>query len=90
MLSHIRGSQKITPKGAISRKRSFPMVVSPSMGSRRDAAWLQPFWSYRWIDFTCAPVADSVFASGGQSEVQAVIQQFPDNHQLRNHFYCSR
>ena len=27
--------------------------------------------------FTCAPVADSALASGGQSEVQAVIQQFP-------------
>ena len=29
------------------------------------------------ISFTCAPVADSVLTSGGQSEVQAVIQQFP-------------
>jgi len=29
------------------------------------------------IAFTCAPAADSAFASGGQSEVQAVIQQFP-------------
>jgi len=26
---------------------------------------------------TCAPVADSALTSGGQSEVQAVIQQFP-------------
>ena len=29
------------------------------------------------IAFTCAPEADSVLASGGQSEFQAVIQQFP-------------
>ena len=29
------------------------------------------------IAFTCAPVADSALASGGQSEVQAVIQQLP-------------
>ena len=29
------------------------------------------------IVFTCAPAADSALASGGQSEVQAVIQQFP-------------
>jgi len=29
------------------------------------------------IVFTCAPAADSVLASGGQSEVQAVSQQFP-------------
>jgi len=27
--------------------------------------------------FTCAPAADSALTSGGQSEVQAVIQQFP-------------
>ena len=29
------------------------------------------------VAFTCAPVADSALASGGQSEVQAVIQRFP-------------
>ena len=29
------------------------------------------------IAFTCAPAADSALASGGQSEVQAMIQQFP-------------
>jgi len=29
------------------------------------------------IAFTCAPAADSALTSGGQSEVQAVIQQFP-------------
>ena len=35
------------------------------------------------IVFTCAPAADSALASGGQSEVQAVIQQFPYNwHRL--------
>ena len=49
------------------------------MGSRRGAARLHPFWSHSWIAFTCAPMADSVLASGGQSEVQAVIQQFPYN-----------
>jgi len=32
------------------------------------------------IAFTCALVADSALASGGQSEVQAVIQQFPYTH----------
>jgi len=31
------------------------------------------------IVFTCAPAADSALASGGQSEVQAVIQQLPYN-----------
>ena len=29
------------------------------------------------IVFTCAPAADSALASGGQSEVQAMIQQLP-------------
>ena len=36
-----------------------------------------PFWSHRWIAFTCAPMADPVLASGDQSKVQAVILQFP-------------
>ena len=34
------------------------------------------------IAFTCAPAADSVPASGGQSEVQAVIQQFPYSQEM--------
>jgi len=34
------------------------------------------------IAFTCAPAADSALASGGQSEVQAVIQQFPYTYLL--------
>ena len=29
------------------------------------------------LAFTCAPAADSALASGGPSEVQAVIQQLP-------------
>jgi len=29
------------------------------------------------IAFTCAPAADSALTSGGKSEVQAMIQQFP-------------
>jgi len=46
------------------------------MGSRRGGARL-PSGHSGEIAFTCAPAADSVLASGGQSEVQAVIQQFP-------------
>ena len=45
------------------------------MGSRSQAP---PRHSHSGeLAFTCAPVGDSVLASGGQSEVQAVIQQFP-------------
>jgi len=36
------------------------------------------------VAFTCAPMADSVLASGGQSEVQAVIQQFPYRNYFQN------
>ena len=45
------------------------------MGSRSQAP---PRHSHSGeLAFTCAPEGDSVLASGGQSEVQAVIQQFP-------------
>jgi len=42
------------------------------MGSRRGGARLHPFQSQGWIAFPCAPAADSVLASGGQSEVQPI------------------
>ena len=32
------------------------------MSSKRDADRLHPFWSYRWIAFTCAPRADEVLS----------------------------
>jgi len=60
-----------------------PVAVSPLVGSRRGAARLQPFWPCRWVAFTCAPMADSVLASGDQSEVQAVTQQLPYAFGLR-------
>ena len=41
------------------------------------------------IAFTCAPAADSALTSGGQSEVQAVIQQFPYSGKFKaeNHLH---
>jgi len=45
----------------------------------RGAARLHPFGHSGEIAFTCAPAADSALTSGGQSEVQAMIQQFPYN-----------
>ena len=53
------------------------VAVSPYMGSRRGGARLYPFWSHRWIAFTCAPTAGSVLASADQSAVQTMIQQYP-------------
>ena len=47
------------------------------MGSLWGGAWLMAASHSDEIVFTCAPAADSALASGGQSEVQAVIQQFP-------------
>jgi len=46
------------------------------MGSRRVST---PSGHSGEIAFSCAPAADSALASGGQPEVQAVIQQFPYN-----------
>ena len=42
------------------------------------------------IVFTCAPAADSALASGGQSEVQAMIQQFPYNCPRLNKLISSK
>ena len=38
------------------------------------------------VAFTCAPMADLVLASGGQSEVQAMIQQFPYRQDFKFHW----
>jgi len=43
-----------------------------------------PFSCTAGVASTCAPVADSALASDGQSEVQAVIQQFP---YTKNHVF---
>ena len=53
----------------ISRERSFLLGSQPLNGGLGGHSGE--------IAFTCAPAADSALASGGQSEVQAVIQQFP-------------
>jgi len=47
-----------------------------SWACQEDSKSDHPFWSHRWIAFTCASMADSVLALGGHLEVQAVIQQF--------------
>ena len=71
--------QKKLQKEQSPERDSSSVAVSPQMGSRRGGARLHPFQSHRWIAFTCAPAADSVLASGDQSEVQAETQQFPYN-----------
>ena len=77
MLTHVVGSQENLQEEWSPERDPSSVAVSPSTGSRRGGARLHPFQSHRWIAFTCAPTADSVLASGDQSEVQAVIQQFP-------------
>ena len=72
MLTHIQGTQqKKTKKKHLQKKRTHPHWQSALKwgGYRRGVARLHPFWSHSWIAFTCAPMADSVLASGDQSEV---------------------
>ena len=64
-------------------------VLGSQKGSKRSDLQLEilPLWksALKWglgdhsgeIAFTCAPAADSELTSGSQSEVQAMIQQFP-------------
>ena len=67
--SWVRGR---APRGRISSWRSF-LPGSQPLNSGHSGE----------IVFTCAPAADSALTSGGQSEVRAMIQQFPySNHQL--------
>ena len=40
------GSQRKLHKGGISNQRSFPVAVSPKMGSKGGAARLHPFQSH--------------------------------------------
>jgi len=71
---------KKTPQGAISRQKAFLSGSQPlNEVKERCSQAPPPFWSHSSIAFTCAPVADSVLASGDQSKVQAVIQQLPYN-----------
>ena len=42
------------------------------------------------IAFTCAPAADSALTSGGQSEVQAMIQQFPYNECTQSQSFAEK
>jgi len=53
------------------------------MGSRGGAARLHPFLSHSWTACICAPRADTVLASGDESEVQTMIQQFPYNWSVK-------
>ena len=69
--------------------KDLTRVRGSQKGSKRKDLQIEilPLWesALKWglgghsgeIAFTCAPAADSALTSGGQSEVQAVIQQFP-------------
>lgn len=77
-LTYVLGLPKRLQEERSPKKETLPLWQSAlKWGSRRGGARLHPFLSHRSIAFTCAPVADSVFASGAQSEVRAMIQQFP-------------
>ena len=66
------------PREVISRERPFLLRSQPLNGGLGEVQpGSTPSGHSGEIAFTCSPMADSVLASGGQSEVQAMIQQFP-------------
>ena len=67
-LTHILGSQKSSKRDDLQIEILPPWETALKWGLGGHSGE---------IAFTCAPAADSVLTSGGQSEVQAVIQQFP-------------
>jgi len=79
MFTHILGLQtnKQTPKEAISRNSlsQWQSALKWDLGGVQPGS--TPSSHSGEIAFTCAPAADSTLTSGGQSEVQAMIQQFP-------------
>ena len=73
-LTHVLGSQKG------SKRKDLQIGILPLWESalKWGLGGVEPGSSHSGeIVFTCAPAADSALTSGGQSEVQAVIQQFP-------------
>ena len=70
MLSHVLGSQK---KKKNSKENHLHKEILPQWQSA--LKWGLGEVEPGGIAFTCAPAADSVLASGDQSEVQAMTQQ---------------
>jgi len=69
-LTHVLGSQKGSKRSDLQIEILSPWESALKWGPGSSSHSGE-------IVFTCAPAADSAPASGGQSEVQAVIQQFP-------------
>ena len=73
-LTCVLGSQKDSKRRDLQRERAFLLGSQPLNGGQPGST---PSDHSGEIAFTCALAADSVIASGGQSEVHAVIQLFP-------------
>ena len=76
-LTRTLGAQKGSTKGDLQRESLPPWESALTWGLAGLQPGSTPSGHSGEIVFTCAPAADSALASGGQSEVQAVIQQFP-------------
>ena len=88
MLTHVLSSQKS------SKRSDLQIEILPHWESalKWGLGGVEPGHSGE-IPFTCAPAADSALASGGQSGVQAMIQQFPYTGNsfsvLKNNQWCN-
>ena len=76
-LTHVLGSQKGSKRSDLQVEILPPWESALRWGLGGVEPGAIPSSHSGEIVFTCAPAADSALASGGQSEVQAVIQQFP-------------
>jgi len=82
-LTHALGSQKGSERKDLQIEILPPWESALKWGLGAGEPGSTPCSHSGEIAFTCAPAADSALASGGQSEVQAVIQLFPYTYQAR-------
>ena len=76
-LTHVLGSQKGSKRSDLQLETLPPWESALKWGLGGVEPGSSPSGHSGEIAFTCASAADSALTSGGQSEVQAMIQQFP-------------
>ena len=76
-LTRVLGSQKGSKRSDLQIKILSPWESALRWGLGEVQPASTPSGHSGEIAFTCASAADSALTSGGQSEVQALIQQFP-------------
>ena len=76
-LTRTLGAQKGSTKGDLQIEILPPWESALTWGLAGLQPGSTPYGHSGQTAITCAPAADSALASGGQSEAQAMIQQFP-------------